>query len=31
MGKAGVVFKVQFNQSGSWNAGYYDYVDDDKK
>lgn len=31
MGKAGVIFKVQFNQSGTWNSDYYHYVDDNKK
>lgn len=28
---AGVIFKVQFNQVGTWDVNYYDYVDDDIK
>lgn len=31
MTNAGVIFKVQFNQPGTWNSKYYEYVDDDKK
>lgn len=31
MTNAGVIFKVQFNQIGTWDVNYYDYVDDDAK
>lgn len=31
MTNAGVIFKVQFNQVGTWDVNYYDYVDDDIK